>query len=219
MSVSKPRAYAAYARDGAAGAANSGSAVDSRRLRAGVAVGLRLAVRLGELAQQLVAPIVQTSEPPFLALGERVRRDDRKADRVVEVADHGARELVGIDFAPAHRLGGRRPRQAARVGASVADLQVVVVALLADAQDFLDLRLRLQHEILGGAASDRQDGALAAVRFPVEPYRRRLVHAASRIAAQSGARDPLLGDAHAGGPVAGRRGAKRAARLMGHPQQ
>src|SRR5213082_296171 len=168
MSVSKPRAYAAYARDVAAGAANSGSAVDSRRLRAGVAVRLRLAVRLGELAQQLVAPIVQTSEPPFLALGERLRRDDRKADRVVEVTDHGARELVGVDFAPAHRLGGRRPRQAARVGASVGDLQVVVVALLADAQDFLDLRLRLQHEILGGAASDDQDGALAAVRLRVE---------------------------------------------------
>src|SRR5437879_10065225 len=147
MSVSKPRAYAAYARDVAAGAANSGSAVDSRRLRTGVAVRLRLAVRRGELAQELVAPIVQPSEPPLLPLGERVRRDDRKADRVVEVANHGARELVGIDFAPAHRLGGRRPRQAARVGASVGDLQVVVVALLADAQDFLDLRLGLQQEL------------------------------------------------------------------------
>src|SRR5438067_13856684 len=119
MSVSKPRAYAAYARDVAAGAANSGSAVDSRRLRAGVAVGLRLAVGLGELAQRLVAPIVQTSEPPFLARRERVRRDDRKTGRVVEVTDHGPRELVGVVFAPAHRLGGRRPRQAARVGACV----------------------------------------------------------------------------------------------------
>src|SRR2546429_7792273 len=105
MSVSKPRAYAAYARDVAAGAANSGSAVDSRRLRAGVAVRLRLAVRLGELAQQLVAPIVQTSKPPFLALGERVRRDDRKADRVVEVTDHGARELVGVDRSEERRVG------------------------------------------------------------------------------------------------------------------
>src|SRR5690349_17623212 len=141
MSVSKPRAYAAYARDVAAGAASSGSAVDSRRLRAGVAVRLRLAVRLGELAQQLVAPIVQASEPPVLPLGERVRRHDREADRVVEVADHGAREPLGVDLAPAHRLGGRRSRQPAGVGAGIGDLQVVVVALLADPQDFLDLRL------------------------------------------------------------------------------
>src|SRR2546429_8243410 len=150
MSVSKPRASAAYARDVAAGAANSVSAVDSRRLRAGVGVRLRLAVRLGELAQQLVAPIVQTSKPPFLALGERVRRDDRKADRVVEVTDHGARELVGVDFAPAHRLGGRRPRQAARVGASGGDLQGGIVGPLPDAPGFPDLRLPLPHENLWG---------------------------------------------------------------------
>src|SRR5437868_42174 len=135
------------ASDGAAGAANSGPAVASRRLRAGVAVRLRLAVRLGELPQQLVAPIVQASEPPFLALGERVRGHDRKADRVVEVTDYGAGELVGIDLAPAHRLGRRRARQAAGVGAGIGDLQVVVVALLTDAQDLLDLRLRLEHEI------------------------------------------------------------------------
>src|ERR1041385_6362630 len=154
MSVSNPRAYVAYARDVAAGAANSGSAVDSRRLRAGVAVRLGLAVCIGELAQQLVAPIVQPFEPPFLPLGESVRRDDGKADGVVEVTDHGAGELVGVDLAPAHRLGGRRSRQAAGVGAGVGDLQVVVVPLLADAQDFLDLRLRLQHEVLGGAPPD-----------------------------------------------------------------
>src|SRR3989440_13107301 len=172
MSVSRPRAYAAYARDVAGGAANSGSAVASRRLRAGVAVRLRLAVRLGELPQQLVAPIVQASEPPFLALGEGVRGHDRKADGVVEVTHHGAGELVGIDLAPAHRLGRRRAREAAGVGAGIGDLQVVVVALLADAQDLLDLRLRLEHEILGRAAADDQDAALAAVRLRVEHDRR-----------------------------------------------
>src|SRR5207245_10646864 len=122
MSVSKPRAYAAYARDVAAGAANSGSAVDSRRLRTGVAVRLRLAVRRGELAQELVAPIVQPSEPPLLPLGERVRGDDRKADRAVEVADHGGRELVGVEVGPAHRVGGRRPRPAAGHGAGAGGL-------------------------------------------------------------------------------------------------
>src|SRR2546423_13400654 len=151
MSVSKPKAYAAYARDVAAGAASSGSAGDSRRLRAGVAARLRLAVRLGELAHQLVTPIVQTSEPPLLPLGERVRGDDREADRVVEVADHGARQLVRVDLAPAHRFRGRGPQQAAGVGAGVGDLQVVVVALLADAQDLLDLGVGLQHGNLGAA--------------------------------------------------------------------
>src|SRR2546423_9724541 len=100
MSVSRPRAYAAYARDVAGGAANSGPAVASRRLRAGVAVRLRLAVRLGEMAQQLVAPIVQASEAPFLALGERVRGHDRKADRVVEGSDNAAGDLAWIDLAP-----------------------------------------------------------------------------------------------------------------------
>src|SRR2546430_9449642 len=133
MSVSRPRAYAAYARDATGGAANSGSAVASRRLRAGVAPRLRLAVRLGELAQQLLAPIVQPPEPPFLALGERVRGHDRKADRVVDVTDHGAGELVGIDLAPAHRLGRRRARQAAGVGAGLGGLQGVVLGLLTQA--------------------------------------------------------------------------------------
>src|SRR2546430_14048769 len=135
MSVSNPRAYAAYARDVAAGAASSGSAVDSRRLRAGVAVAFRLAVCLGELAHQLVAPIVQASEAPLLAPGERVRGDNREADRVVHVANHRPRELVGVDLAPAHRLGGRRPRQAAGVGAGIGGLQVVVVGPLPDGQE------------------------------------------------------------------------------------
>src|SRR6266496_1737485 len=219
MSVSKPRAYAAYARDVAAGAANSGSAADSRRLRAGVAVRLRLAVRFGELAQQLVAPIVQASEPPFLPLGERVRREDGKADRVVEVTNHGARELVGVDLAPAYRLGGRRSRQAARVGAGVGDLQVVVVPLLADAQDLLDLRLRLQHEVLGGATPDDQDATLAAMRLRVEHDCRRLVHVGARIEAQPGAGERLLGDVHADRRVPGRRRVDRHATLMGDPEQ
>src|SRR2546423_12307920 len=156
MSVSRPRAYAAYARDGAAGAANSGPAVASRRLRAGVAVRLRLAVRLGEMAQQLVAQIAQASEAPFLALGERVRGHDRKADRVVEVTDHGAGELVGIDLAPAHRLGRRRARQAAGVGAGIGDLQGGGVALLTGGQDLLGLRARPERGILGGAAAADQ---------------------------------------------------------------
>src|SRR2546430_7879732 len=143
MSVSNPRAYAAYAREVAGGAASSGSAADSRRLRTGVAVRLRLAVRVGELAHQVLAPIVQPSEPPLLPPGERVRRDDREADGVVDVADHGARELVRVHLAPAHRLGGRRARQAAGVGAGGRDLVGVVVGPFADDQPPLVLWVRL----------------------------------------------------------------------------
>src|SRR2546425_13015939 len=111
MSVKSPKAYAAYARDVPAdgGAPRSGSAPDSRPLRARVAVRLRLLIRLGELPHHLLAPVVQPREPPLLPLGERVRGENREADGVVEVAHHRARQLVGIHLAPAHGFGRRRP--------------------------------------------------------------------------------------------------------------
>src|SRR5437016_1487307 len=70
MSVKSPRAYAAYARDVPAGRgpACSGSAPDSRPLRARVAVRLRLLVRLGELPHHLLAPLVQSLEPPMIRM-------------------------------------------------------------------------------------------------------------------------------------------------------
>src|SRR5205809_3464116 len=72
MSVKSPRAYAAYARDvpTGGGPACSGSAPDSRPLRARVAVRLRLLVRLGELPHHLLAPLVQSLEPPLLSRSE-----------------------------------------------------------------------------------------------------------------------------------------------------
>src|SRR5213594_4856010 len=120
MSVNSPRAYAAYARDvpaggGAPGAPRSGSTPDSRPLRARVAVRLRLLVRLGELPHHLLAPGVQSLEPPLLPLGERVRGEDGEADGVVEVAHHRARQLVGVHLPPAHGFGRRGSGQAARV--------------------------------------------------------------------------------------------------------
>src|SRR6266480_1246022 len=144
MSVRSPRAYAAYARDvpTGGGPARSGSAPDSRHL---------------------LAPLVQSLEPPLLSFGERVRGEDRKTDGVIEVAHDRARELVGIDLPPAHGFGRRGPGQAARIGARVGHLEVVVMPLFADAQHFLDLRLRLQHDVLRAAAADDQDAALAAV--------------------------------------------------------
>src|SRR3989442_14889646 len=116
MSVRSPRAYAAYARDvpTGGGPARSGSAPDSRPLRARVAVRLRLLVRLGELPHHLLAPLVQSLEPPLLSFGERVRGEDRKTDGVIEVAHDRAPEPVGIDLPPAHCFGRRGPRQAGR---------------------------------------------------------------------------------------------------------
>src|SRR2546427_10443104 len=111
MSVKSPRAYAAYARDvpTGGGPASSGSAPDSRRLRARVAVRLRLLIRLGELPHHLLAAVVQTLEPPLLPFSERVGGEDGEADGVVEVAHHGARQLVGVHLPPAHGFGRRRP--------------------------------------------------------------------------------------------------------------
>src|SRR5437867_13209072 len=128
MSVNSPRAYAAYARDvpvggGAPGAPRSVSAPDSRRLRARVAVRLRLLVRLGELPHHLLAPVVQALEPPLLAFGQRVRGEDGEADGVVEIAHHRAGQLVGVHLPPAHGFGRRRPGRAARTGAGVGHLE------------------------------------------------------------------------------------------------
>src|SRR5436189_6369683 len=102
MSVKSPRAYAAYARDVPAGRgpACSGSAPDSRPLRARVAVRLRLLVRLGELPHHVLTPLVQSLEPPLLSFGERVRGEDRENDGVVEVALLRARELEDVHLPP-----------------------------------------------------------------------------------------------------------------------
>src|SRR2546421_8660134 len=109
MSVTRPRAYAAYARDvpTGGGPACSGSAPDSRRLRAGVAVRFRLLVCLGELPHHLLAPVVQPAQPPLLPFGERVRGEDGEADGVVEVAHHCTWQLVGVHLPPADGFGRR----------------------------------------------------------------------------------------------------------------
>src|SRR5207244_5971811 len=165
MRGSSARGYAACALAGPADATPLGPASDSRRLRARVAVRLRLPVRLRELPHHLLTLVVQPFERPLLPPGERVCREDREADRVVEVTDHRARQLVGVHLPPAHRLGGRGAREAARVGTSVRELQVVVVTLFADPQDLLDLRLGLAHEVLGAPAADVKDAAIPDIRL------------------------------------------------------
>src|SRR6266481_436841 len=93
------------------------------------------------------------AQPALLPFGERVRGEDGEADGVVEVAHHRTRQLVGVHLPPADGFGRRGSGQAARVDAGVSHLKVVVMAFLADTQHFLDLRLRLQHEVLGAAAA------------------------------------------------------------------
>src|SRR5947207_14254254 len=113
MSVKSARAYAAYARDvpvggGAPRAPRSVSAPDSRRLRARVAVRLRLLVRLGELPHHLLAPVVQSLEPPLLAFGQRVCGADGEADGIVQKAQQRAAQHVGGHIPPTQRF--RPPR-------------------------------------------------------------------------------------------------------------
>src|SRR6266700_1353892 len=110
MSVRSPRAYAAYARDvpTGGGPACSGSAPDRRPLRARVAFRLRLLVRLSELPHHLVAPLVQSLEPPLLSFGERERGEDGDTEGIVEVAHDRDRQLVGVHLPPAHGFGGGR---------------------------------------------------------------------------------------------------------------
>src|SRR2546422_3076906 len=71
--------------------------------------------------------------------------------------------------------------------------------LFADAQHFLDLRLRLQHEVLRAAAADDQDAALAAVGLRVEHDGRRLVHVRAGVEPQLRSGERLLGHVHPDG--------------------
>src|SRR6185503_16632879 len=91
----------------------------------------------------------------------------------------------------------------------IGELQIVVMALLADAEDFLDLRLGLQDEVLGTAAADDQHAALAAADLGREYDGRRLVHVRAHVEAQLAARQRLFGDVHADRRIARRRGVDR----------
>src|SRR5437867_5181866 len=127
MTVSSPRAYAAYALEPAAAVSGLRPAPDSRPLRARVPVRLRLHVRRRQPAHHVVAALIEALQAPLLPLGERVRGDDREGHGVVEIADHGPRQLVGVNLPPAHCLGRRGTREPAGVGARVGDLKVIVV--------------------------------------------------------------------------------------------
>ena len=71
------------------------------------------------------------------------------------------------------------------------------MALLADAEHFLNLRLGLEHEVLGAPAADDQHTALAAADLGREDDRRGLIDVGAHVEAQLAARERLLGDIHA----------------------
>ena len=135
----------------------TGASAASRRCRAGSA-GAPLAFANSSRSTSIfcLAPVEQALERARLVARVRVRGQQRQRDRRIEIADHRVGQTIGIDLAPAHRLGRRRAGEAAGVRARIGDLQEVVVALLVDAEHFLDLRLGLQHEVLRAAAAADQ---------------------------------------------------------------
>src|SRR2546428_11278039 len=118
MSVSRPRAYAAYAPAPLAprsAPAPLRPAPGSGRLRARVAGRLRLLVRFGQGPHHAGPLVVQPLQAPRLAPGERVRGENPKAERVMEGGDHRGRRHVGVHLAATRRLRWGGAREAARM--------------------------------------------------------------------------------------------------------
>ena len=161
-----------------------------------------------------LAAAVEPLERPVGVPRLGVRREHRQRDGVVAVHHHGAGELVGIDLAPAHRLRRRGAGESAGVGARVGHLEEVVVAPLVDAEHLLDLRLGLEHEVLGAAAADDEHAALAAAALGLEHDRRGLVDVGADVEPELAARQGLLGHVHADRAVARRAGVDRHFQLV-----
>ena len=80
------------------------------------------------------------------------------------------------------------------------------MAFFVEAEDLLDLRLGLEHEILGRAAAEDEDAGVVAVAFGVVDDAGGLVDVAVHIELQFVAREAHGGDVHADGTVAGAAG-------------
>ena len=145
---------------------------------------------------------------------ESVRRQQRKRDRRVEVADHRVRQPVRINLPPAHRLGRRRPGEAAGVWPRICDLQKVIVALFVDPQNLLDLRLCLQHEVFWTSSAQDHHRTLTSAPLGVENDRSRLVHVLIRIEHQLVTVESERRDVHSYRAVARRRRIDRHARRI-----
>ena len=119
--------------------------------------------------------VVEPFEFSRLAAGQRIMCQDRESDRRIDVGDDGVGELGGIDLAPGYGLMRRGPGKTAGIGPGVRKLDEVVVPLFLDAQHFLDLRFRLEHEVLGRTAADQESSRFVSGAFRVEDDARCLV--------------------------------------------
>ena len=180
MSVRRPSAYEVYARV-SGGAFVTGS---PGLLRPLVPEGEGGPVFLDQSRHHRLAAVVEPLERTGRVTRQGVGREQRQAHGVVHVADHGARQHVGVDLAPGHRFARRGAGESAGVGAGVGELQEVVVAPLVDAEHFLDLRLGLEQEVLGTAAASDQGAALATTPLGLEHDRRGLIDVRAHVEAE-----------------------------------
>ena len=90
---------------------------------------------------------------------------------------------------------------------------------LVDAEHFLDLRFRLEREVLRRSAAHDHDRALAAAALCVEHDARRLVHVAVRVDRARITFELQRGDVHPDARIAGRRGVDRNTAPMRRAQQ
>ena len=141
-------------------------------------------------------------------------RQQRHRDGRVRVADDGVGQLGRIHLAPAHGLARRRAGKAAGVRPRVGDLDEKVLAEFLDAQNFLDLRLGLEREILRAAAAPEHHAAAPARALGGEDDAGGFVHVNGRVHAELAAAQFHARHVHADGRVARRTGVARHARAI-----
>ena len=88
------------------------------------------------------------------------------------------------------------------------------MAPLVDPEHLLDLRLRLQHEVLGASATHDEHAALTAGTLGLEHDAGGLVHVRAHVEAKLAPGQRLLGHVHADRAVAGRAGVDRHLELV-----
>src|SRR2546423_5813458 len=134
-------------------------------------VGGRFFIFRDQPRHHRLATVEQSLQRPRFVARKRVGGEQRKRYRRIEITDNGIREPIGVDLAPTHRFGRRRARKSAGVRPRIGYLQEVVVPFFVDAEYFLNLRLGLQHEILGTATAQNHYATSAATTLGFEADR------------------------------------------------
>ena len=122
-------------------------------------------VFFGQRLQHFAALVVKPAQLPPGVPGKRIVREDGHGDGGIRVANHRIGQAIGIHFPPAYGFTRCGAAQSARVRTRIGDLQEVILPEFLDAQHFLNLRFRLQHEVLGTAAAQRTAALLPPERF------------------------------------------------------